>query len=263
MIIRSEPVVQPVPASPPSTAGTEKAPRARNAAQVRPRPAARSAPVALAAAVPAIPSPAGGHAASQAEPVVRPAAAVPAAPTAVPAPIEPAADEGPTGVAAGLLAVLAAAGLAGAGLLAARSRRRRSDTVEEEGAFIRPAPVGAAPDAAPVFARQPSLERFARPASRPSSRPSSSRPSSSSLLPEGPAPVGDARKALLERMVAAEPDEENPFVSRKRRLRRARVLLAQREHGRGAPSGEAFDWRAYRGAPRPSSEAEAAISHPT
>ena len=46
-----------------------------------------------------------------------------------------------------------------------------------------------------------------------------------------PASGASARDSVLERMVSAEPDQANPFTSRKARRRRARLILASREGG--------------------------------
>jgi hypothetical protein len=45
----------------------------------------------------------------------------------------------------------------------------------------------------------------------------------------GAVPHGEARLALLDRMVAAAPDEANPFTSVKARRKRARIILQSRE----------------------------------
>ena len=53
------------------------------------------------------------------------------------------------------------------------------------------------------------------------------------------------RDALLEQMVSAEPDAENPFTSRKGRMRRARLILQAREHEQKQAEAQPFDWRTY------------------
>lgn len=82
-------------------------------------------------------------------------------------------------------------------------------------------------------------------------------------MPSGPVPNGIERDELLKRMVAAPPDAANPFVSRKRRVQRARILLAERERELRDRSTEPFDWRTYRptGANAPSAEARPEIAH--
>jgi hypothetical protein len=54
------------------------------------------------------------------------------------------------------------------------------------------------------------------------------------------------RDALLETMVAAAPDEDNPFTTRKARLHRARMILAARDAAPALATTGGFDWRTYR-----------------
>jgi hypothetical protein len=135
-----------------------------------------------------------------------------------------------TGAEAGLLGLLAVAGLGGAALIAARSRRRRPG---EEGDAMEGVPVA---EAAPLAAAIPAVPQPVRSAASPERF----------AMPAGPVPTGAERDALLKRMVAAPPDEANPFVSRKRRGQRARILLAERERELRDRSAEPFDWRTYR-----------------
>jgi hypothetical protein len=66
------------------------------------------------------------------------------------------------------------------------------------------------------------------------------------IMPAGPVPQTRAeRDALLERMVAAPPDEANPFTSRKGRMRRARMILRSREIDQQQQATQPFDWRTY------------------
>lgn len=60
----------------------------------------------------------------------------------------------------------------------------------------------------------------------------------------GHVPLSVDRRALLDVMAAATPDEKNPYITRKARLRRARMLLQHREHLQ--TQGEPFDWRTYK-----------------
>jgi hypothetical protein len=62
---------------------------------------------------------------------------------------------------------------------------------------------------------------------------------------EGPVPTGEARQELLSKMVAAAPDQSNPFLSPKARRRRARVILQHREAMQRQGSDARFDWRTY------------------
>jgi hypothetical protein len=65
-------------------------------------------------------------------------------------------------------------------------------------------------------------------------------------MPAGPVPHSRAeRDALLEAMVAAPPDAENPFTSRKGRLRRARIILQSLEQEQKEEAIKPFDWRTY------------------
>lgn len=214
--ITPTPMAEPAPAirNPPRVAAEPR--------QTVPRAATRSASAAIAVPAATTPPPVPAPAA------VLPAATVPAAPVAAPLP-EPAplpatatqpTEDGLTGVEAGLLGLLAVVGLGGAALIAARSRRRRP--VEGEPLEVAPM-IAAVPEPERVPA---SPERFA--------------------MPAGPVPTGSERDELLKRMVAAPPDEANPFISRKRRVHRARILLAERERELRDRSTEPFDWRTYR-----------------
>lgn len=153
------------------------------------------------------------------------------------------------GAEAGFLALLAAIGLGGAALLVARSRRRRSDIEEDEAFAMEPVPAPA-PAVSPASAvpAMPAMAMYApEPAFIPEMAPArSTAPRASAEVPAGPIPQGEERHALLRRMAAAEPDEANPFRSRKARLRRARLILQRLEHERGAKNEPGFDWRTYR-----------------
>ena len=69
--------------------------------------------------------------------------------------------------------------------------------------------------------------------------------------PRAPAAQPDSRSlilnrsALIERMVAADPDSNNPFTSSKARRRRARLMLQSMENNRweDAELSPGFDWR--------------------
>lgn len=264
-VMTQAPVVQALPATPAAEPAPATESRTRAVSEAR-RPAARAAtPAARAArsapataavtipvaAAPRVPAPAAG-------PV--PAAIAPAVPAIAPLP-EPApaiavqpADEGLTGAEAGLLGLLAVAGLGGAALIAARSRRRLP--VEDEA--FEPAPLAQpVPVPVPVAAAIPAI--VAEP-ERPAASPERF------AMPAGPVPSGTERDALLQRMVAAPPDAANPFVSRKRRVHRARVLLAERERELRDRSTEPFDWRSYRPSGVNTAEADRApqrVPYPT
>lgn len=75
---------------------------------------------------------------------------------------------------------------------------------------------------------------------------------------DGPVGTGEAREQLLRDMVAAEPDESNPFLSPKARRRRARVILQHREAMQRDGSDTRFDWRTY----KPTTKAAAPADEP-
>lgn len=208
-----------------------------------------------------------------------PAAAEADVPAAEPAVAEPASDaDGSAIPGAAIAGLLGVAVLGGAGLLATRSRRRRREEPADE--MVRRAPIEplaaepamAAAAGQPVrrekptappgpLAPQPSTTRFAmppanragapvieRPVATPERQPVTPRPFSAvseSRAQAGPVPNGEARRELLEQMVAAEPDKENPFTSAKARRRRARCILAHREHLQREQTPEPFDWRTH------------------
>ena len=145
-----------------------------------------------------------------------------------------------------LAALVGILGLGGvAGFLAMRSRRRR----RQPGEMASVAPVSAladkrltAPEASLPEAddRQPVAGfAMASPAGAPIA-------GAKFELPQGPVPTGEARQALLDRMVVAPPDKANPFTSRKARRKRARIILQHREHVLRRQATEPFDWRTYK-----------------
>ncbi|MES2158600.1 MAG: hypothetical protein V4512_12405 [Pseudomonadota bacterium] len=168
---------------------------------VRPRAVERmvAAVAAPVAATPVTPSPVVAP-----EPVVAPA---PVMAEAAPAPVSQAVARTDDALlwAMGGSALL----LLGLGGAAMARRRRPAEAIEERETFIEPpvapvavTPVAAAPVAVPV----------ARPAF-------------------ATAPSASHEDATLAAMVAAPPSEDNPFLTHAKRLRRARILLAQREAG--------------------------------
>lgn len=178
-------------ATPPARTRVAAAPTTRAPA----REAAQAAPVAPVAATPT-------------PPVAEPAVPVAAAPAEAAPPPAAATDEGtsdwalPVGAAATLLV------LGGVGL--AMSRRRRA--YEEDVDFVPPV------------------------ATRPAFRPQPERRTAAPVAPERPtaptfamspavARTASEREALIERIVAAAPDDANPFTSRKARRRRARIMV--------------------------------------
>ncbi|VWX53402.1 hypothetical protein [Novosphingobium sp. 9U] len=204
----------------------------------------------------------------------------PVAAQATPAAPSPAnrTDDGIPGEAlAGLLALL---GIGAVGYGAMRSRRRRVDTDEAYTAeeMVAAEPVyeeEAAPRTAPVFGTPQHVSPAAglhygfAPARghasdtqvierepmtmAPPLAPSTKRTRPAAAMPASMPETADERTTMLDRMVDAEPDEANPFTSRKSRRKRARLLLQQREAE--AQSTAAFDWRSYKSSTKPSAPA--------
>lgn len=151
-----------------------------------------------------------------------------------------------TGAETGLLALLAAGGLAGAGLVAARSRRKRDDDEFAEAARVESVPV------APTAGVQPAIESAVPAAAAPEpfaermTEPSDRRFAAPAGTPVGTVPSGEEREALLQRMVAAPPDEANPFTSLRSRRKRARLILQHQAHVQETQGEKPFDWRTYR-----------------
>jgi hypothetical protein len=155
--------------------------------------------------------------------------------------------------------ILAALGIAGIGIAA--MRRRRRDPVYEDAeyeteplapaAVAEPAPLPVAEEV-PAYVAPVEAPRFVAAPATP--RPAFAGETSTAILAAAPLPeTAEERQELLDRMVAAEPDEGNPFTSRKGRMRRARIQLQHHEHLVGqAPSAPQartdtrFDFRTYR-----------------
>jgi hypothetical protein len=203
------------------------------------------------------------------------------APTLTEAPVDQTAgNESGSGLGgdASLAALLVALGLAGgAGFLAMRSRRRRaSDESERDDVLLLDEPAAsprARAEAAmpiarelpePHFAPAPAPAVTARPATvgytmlkspiveadengaEPAREAPLATPTPTTTpIPDGPLPRGEDRDALIQRMIAREPDSENPFRSRKARGRRARIILQTLEQKQREAASEAFDWRTY------------------
>lgn len=240
----AEPAATPPSASevqtPTQTAQTAEAPAARAERATRATPAgtprvptatdagtARDGTLARGDAPPAV------TASPQSDtPAAMPAPAGATAPATGPTSAARATDEDGLST-AGIVGLVAALGVAGAGIAMMLRRRRpaEADYVEEP---AEPEPTPAA---------------MADPMALASNPPARLGPSAEALA-AGPVPIGDDRQALLDAMVAAQPDEANPFTSRKARLRRARLILQHREHLQ--MQGKPFDWRTYRPTTRPS-----------
>jgi hypothetical protein len=160
--------------------------------------------------------------------------------------------------------ILAALGIAGIGIAA--MRRRRRDPVYEDAEYETeplapaavaepvPAPAPVMEAALPVAEEVPTYVAPVAAEAPPTPRPAFAGETSTAILKAAPLPeTAEERQELLDRMVAAEPDEGNPFTSRKGRMRRARIQLQHHEHlAEQAPSAPQrrtdtrFDFRTYR-----------------
>lgn len=141
-----------------------------------------------------------------------------------------------------LAGLLAALGLGGIALFATRRRHRAGDertpeiVAYEPAAVVTPrmAPTPAIASAAPAMALQRSSQ---------DSRSTWQEPRRTTAI--GTAATVDNRQALLDRMVAAEPDANNPFTSAKARRRRTRLMLQSMDDQRWDDTEleSGFDWR--------------------
>ena len=183
----------------------------------------------------------------------------------------PPADDGGDLPVEGILGLLAAAGIAGAGIMAMRSRRKRVRQPRSReplpgsykpAAAYRPASASASASASAAASASNASRAAAMTAggsaamgspaaTAPASRPLE-RKVQAPVADSGPVPTGEERRELLESMAAAPPDAGNPFTSRKARLRRARIQLQHREHLQKQGMAQSFDWRTYRPATKPS-----------
>ena len=137
-----------------------------------------------------------------------------------------------------LLAGLAGAlGLGAIGLFAATRRRR----VEPDNAMVEYEPVSE--PAEPVLAPPTPSPSLTTPAFTPLA--AWSEPHAPLAQPADNRAMNLNRDALLRRMVAAEPEANNPFTSGKARRRRARLMLQSLESDRwdDAELAPGFDWR--------------------
>ncbi|MBV1690070.1 hypothetical protein KRR38_20885 [Novosphingobium sp. G106] len=272
------PVVQQVPAAAPAaTVADEPAPerstKPRAAAKAAAPAAARSVSAARTAAPetpPATPIAAPAQRAADAmPPVAAPPLAQPAVTQPPVAAVSPTESDTSTGLstAAWIAGILAALGIGTAGVLALRSRRRDEEEDYEEayyedahaadparfydepGPMMAPAMAASEPSVLepelpmPAYAPAEEMAAEATPkAIEPTPHPSvAQRIGTEELVPDN----REDRDALLEQMVSAEPDAENPFTSRKGRMRRARLILQGREHKQKEAEVQPFDWRTY------------------
>ena len=149
-----------------------------------------------------------------------------------------------------LAGLLAALGLGGIGLYAARRRRRQPDEIEPATVAYEPAPA-MAPRAvqpmptptfvAPTMALRPAVSQTGQS----SARPVWQEPRRADAAPASAQASQLNREALLERMVAAPADANNPFTSAKGRRRRARLMLQSMDNQRWDDTQlvPGFDWR--------------------
>jgi len=256
--LESRPVVQAVPTTPEAqvTAATPPAPQ-QNAASESPaaqttrttEPRSAAAAQAPAAAQPEEPSALAGPVAAEPADIAAPLAA-PASP--VPASVEESVTPQPVGTLdsgtglppesiVGLLALLGAGGTAFAWWAL---RRRKS-------AFERSRPEVIVPYSPPVSQsvadqQRPAAQSAPLPAATSIADDHTALPLSLAPQTAGKLPTGSARQALLERMVAAAPDEANPFVSPKARRKRARIILQARDYREREADAGGFDWRTHR-----------------
>lgn len=159
-----------------------------------------------------------------------------------------------------IVALFAALGLGAAGFMAMRSRRRREKPAKRRRSTLAAAMAfETKPETAPTASDELAVREPASPETQPDKPAPATAPDEPSAKPEaeeGPVLTGEAREKLIQQMVAAPPDEENPFTSAKARRKRARIILQRRANEQGQQSGKPFDWRAYKPmtkSPNPSS----------
>ena len=245
-------VSAPIAAAPAATSANaarkEASPTVKAHTAARSIPARTVATVAVTSASQASPVKADTVVApSTAKPVAAmPAAAGPAVLTA-PQPNAPRAETTAPAKSDDITVPLALGGLLlGCALAGAALSRRRRKVISETETAYEPdyvaEPVVAEPGYEPAMAAEPSP-----------TQPFLATPATAArdwhepvIIPAGPLPTGEEREALIRRMVAAPPDECNPFHSTKRRRKRARMLLHSAELNRRQAATEPFDFRTYK-----------------
>lgn len=243
--VTAAPVREPVVAA---TVVTRPAPRTA-AAVTRPAATRASAPP-VAQEERIVPAPVEAPAASAASDETiaieqAPIGQAPVAETAVAAP----ADEN-SGNLLPIAGLLAALGLGGIGLFAARRRRRQPEEVtpaivaHASAPATTPRPMQPMPSptfVAPAMALRPTVSQNAQGTARPAWQ----EPRRADAAPSSTQARQLNREALLVRMVAAKPDANNPFTSAQGRRRRARLMLQSMDNQRwdDAELAPGFDWR--------------------
>jgi hypothetical protein len=177
---------------------------------------------------------------------VAPAPTVAEAPVAAPSPVPAEDNSGALAIAAILAGVV---GLGAAGALA--MRRRRSNVDAYETGYDEVYEPGAAPIAEPMVTAEPVEVReyaTADAADEPATGWAVAQDDVRMpfAMPVGPVPSGEAREALLEQMVAAQPDAANPFKSPAARRKRARIILQSRAQEQREAATAPFDFRTYK-----------------
>lgn len=244
----------------------QAAPATRSTGPARTRIAT---PPANPSVINAVPPPVTGEMLSSPMPSAD-AVLTPTAPVVEPPPTEPASESNEA--VAGLVALLGLVALGGAGFLLMRRRNSAVETLPEmqltdaqavkpdmmelgRSVHVSPAPQTVPPARAPAATPVPvrptpkRLDTKGKPVSpfvfnpiyqgkRPEERPLF-------MMPFGPVPTGEARTALLNRMVASRPDAANPFTSPKWRMRRARTMLMKREKMLREQATRPFDFRDF------------------
>lgn len=192
-------------------------------------PTARAPTRASAApeVVPAVAAPIAAAPADQTLPAAAPIAPVSVTPATVPTRNDP--DN--SLALAGLAGIIA---LGGAGLL--WTRRRDRSLIGERRVIVEP--IAAAPP--PVAVTPPLAEPL------PPAAPAVAPAAAAGTLAAGPLPnTPERRRDLIEAMVAAPPDEANPFRTRKARRHRARLILqgmAADQAGHTPVERNSYDW---------------------
>lgn len=224
--VQAAPVEEPAPAAGP--AATQQAQRATPAARttssnVSTRTASAPASAPVAQADTAAPAAVALPATTEMAPVL-PVAAEPVAAPAETAPVA-SNDVMDEAIVAGLLGALGLAAVGGIAFASSRRRRRRAlgqeayePTYDEATIVEEPVYEPAIVEPTPVVAPKPT---YVAPAMA-STAYSGGDPVA---LPSDVPPTVEERVALIDRLVAAEPDRANPFTSRKARAKRARMIV--------------------------------------